>query len=562
MKNISLSIVCVLMMLLSGCQLTDMPDLDKAESYLEEQPKEALALLTDINRNTLATTLSRARYSLLYSMALDKNCIDTNNVSVIMPAVEYYCKYGTFNDQIKTQYYLGRIQYNGEHYPDAIMSFTKALDILDKSDDYKYCGLINQAIADTYTATYNNDEAIHYMDEAYSYFVKSGDKSLADLTLYTKALALTPLGKYEEADSLFGVIINRGNLPKYVLPDALCGYAISLISTLDKDTDRIEELFSKAVDMTDTLQNPNVLGAYAYILAKNGKSDISEHILEQLEDDAVLYFWKSRIYALHSDYKTAYSLLKKTLAWQDTVVNVKLRQSVIKAQRDYFALQEANNKITIRNQKLLFLVITLLFILIVAAVILFFKKRHDKIQMEKSKLIVTADLIRNKLENEKTRRIWEQHRFNQELKDKEQTLSMLKSEYNHRYKAQFRQLGTLCETFLRSDSDQDAYKAVYDKVKEMIMDINGDKEGQEHFEKTINGGLNDVMKHFRKDFPTYSEEDYRFVSYIIAGFDATTISVILRMPSLASVYMKKSRIKKQILASDSEYKDQYLELFT
>lgn len=270
MKNISLSIVCVLMMLLSGCQLTDMPDLDKAESYLEEQPKEALALLTDINRNTLATTLSRARYSLLYSMALDKNCIDTNNVSVIMPAVEYYCKYGTFNDQIKTLYYLGRIQYNGEHYPDAIMSFTKALDILDKSDDYKYCGLINQAIADTYTATYNNDEAIHYMDEAYSYFVKSGDKSLADLTLYTKALALTPLGKYEEADSLFGVIINRGNLPKYVLPDALCGYAISLISTLDKDTDRIEELFSKAVDMTDTLQNPNVLGAYAYILAKNG----------------------------------------------------------------------------------------------------------------------------------------------------------------------------------------------------------------------------------------------------------------------------------------------------
>lgn len=374
MKNISLSIVCVLMMLLSGCQLTDMPDLDKAESYLEEQPKEALALLTDINRNTLATTLSRARYSLLYSMALDKNCIDTNNVSVIMPAVEYYCKYGTFNDQIKTLYYLGRIQYNGGHYPDAIMSFTKALDILDKSDDYKYCGLINQAIADTYTATYNNDEAIHYMDEAYSYFVKSGDKSLADLTLYTKALALTPLGKYEEADSLFGVIINRGNLPKYVLPDALCGYAISLISTLDKDTDRIEELFSKAVEMTDTLQNPNVLGAYAYILAKNGKSDISEHILEQLEDDAVLYFWKSRIHALHSDYKTAYSLLKKTLAWQDTVVNVKLRQSVIKAQRDYFALQEANNKITIRNQKLLFLVITLLFILIVAAVILFFKK--------------------------------------------------------------------------------------------------------------------------------------------------------------------------------------------
>ena len=95
----------------------------------------------------------------------------------------------------------------------------------------------------------------------------------------------------------------------------------------------------------------------------------------------------------------------------------------------------------------------------------------------------------------------------------------------------------------------------------MLKEINGDRSGHLRFEKMIDKSLNNIMKHFRDDFPNYNENDYRFVSYVIVGFDATTLSVIFDMPSQASVYMRKSRIKKQIINSGSDYKQSYLEMF-
>lgn len=140
-------------------------------------------------------------------------------------------------------------------------------------------------------------------------------------------------------------------------------------------------------------------------------------------------------------------------------------------------------------------------------------------------------------------------------------LQALRSEYAHMYKAQFKGLGDLCETFIRANEHRDSHRIVYDKVKDMLKEINGDRSGYNRFEKMIDKTLNNIMKHFREDFPNFSENDYRFISYIIVGFDATTLSVIFDMPSQAAVYMKKSRIKKQIVNSESNYKPFYLEMF-
>ena len=40
------------------------------------------------------------------------NSIDTTNVNVVVPAVEYYRKHGTADEIIKSYYYLGRINEN------------------------------------------------------------------------------------------------------------------------------------------------------------------------------------------------------------------------------------------------------------------------------------------------------------------------------------------------------------------------------------------------------------------------------------------------------------------
>ena len=105
---------------------------------------------------------------------------------------------------------------------------------------------------------------------------------------------------------------------------------------------------------------------------------------------------------------------------------------------------------------------------------------------------------------------------------------------------------------------KDSQRIVYEKVQDMIQNISGDHAGQRRFEHMIDKSLDNLMKHFREEFPNYSEEDYRFISYIFVGFDATTLCIIFRMPSVPAVYMKKSRLKRTIQESSAKFKQDYL----
>jgi hypothetical protein len=56
------------------------------------------------------------------------------------------------------------------------------------------------------------------------------------------------------------------------------------------------------------------------------------------------------------------------------------------------------------------------------------------------------------------------------------------------------------------------------------------------------------------------ESDFQYASYFIAGFDATTISIIMDTTA-NSVYIRKSRWKDLITKSSAIRKEEYLALF-
>ena len=96
------------------------------ESYIQKCPDSALAVLRAIDTTTLNSRRLQAHYALLHAMALDKNWIDTIDENVVMPAVAYYNRHRPLSRRAKPYYYLGRIQYNGGRYDEAILSFTRA----------------------------------------------------------------------------------------------------------------------------------------------------------------------------------------------------------------------------------------------------------------------------------------------------------------------------------------------------------------------------------------------------------------------------------------------------
>ena len=181
----------------------------------------------------------------------------------------------------------------------------------------------------------------------------------------------------------------------------------------------------------------------------------------------------------------------------------------------------------------------LLLLLLLAAAILLFRRRDRKTRFERAALLDWASSIENQRD--------------------ELSLSQarLRSDYAKLYQSYFQKVGRISEIVQNSP---DRERGVYYQLSQLIKDIRLDKRGQKQFEAMINRDLDDVMAHFRDDFPSYQEETFRFMSYVFAGFDAATIRLLMEMASDATVHTKKSGIKKVILSSDSPHRDQYLTL--
>ena len=74
---------------------------------------------------------------------------------------------------------------------------------------------------------------------------------------------------------------------------------------------------------------------------------------------------------------------------------------------------------------------------------------------------------------------------------------------------------------------------------------------QTKFESRINRDADNIIAKIRKDYPKYSEDDIRFICYIIAGFDTTTISVLMDI-SGENARVKKHRIRSRMLRDNGE----------
>ena len=91
--------------------------------------------------------------------------------------------------------------------------------------------------------------------------------------------------------------------------------------------------------------------------------------------------------------------------------------------------------------------------------------------------------------------------------------------------------------------------------------IVNDTESKNKFMSLVNKSLDNIIDKLKHDLPNHKEQDFQFLMYVIAGFDATTISNLTRY-SVGTVYIKKHRLRNEISALESPYKDMYLEFIS
>lgn len=529
--------------------------LDDVESFIQVYPDSALTTLRAIDTTTLISRSLRAQYALLNAIALDKNWIDTTDINVVMPAVRYYDKHSSDLRRSKAWYYLGRIQYNGRRYNEAIVSFTRSMEYVGDIDDDRFKALVYEALADTYNSTYLFEEALVNSGKAYEYSLKAGDSILANAVLYNNARQHNNLREYAAADSLFNILVLPGKVNNNTLPSILADYALLNVN-YHKDFHKARELYEQCLSYGKGLIDYRHWAAYGYSLYKTGDKAKSRALFHQLEekglkDDYIYLVWQSRILGEEHKYLSAYELLEASSQKQKEGVRQLLGQSAVKAQRDYLLIQ----KDALKKENLLRKWINILMALFIAASgvsFYIFVRRHKENSRRQNRQLmeVIQDVVDLRQANEKLARYVNEVNVQQQA---------LKQEYFHFSQDNYKELSDLCNTFYKNEGKGSQAQVVCGEVRGLLNRLGIGEERYSLLEERVNEQFDHIMEHLRAEHPNHRELFFQTACYLFAGFKDRTIALLLHVDE-QDVYQTRWRLKKAIEGDATPHQADFLAL--
>ncbi len=529
------------------------------ESIMWVKPDSALMIIESIDTLKLKGKTQKAKYSLLYSMALDRNQVVVTNPRIITPAVQYYECHGNLDDRLKSLCYLGRIQNAMGRYDEAIVTFSKALEHSDKVKDRRMVGFVCSDIALTYAKTYNYSECNACYDKAITCFEESGDEKFAQMMELNKAKTYVNMMNYAAADSLFSKIISDDKFPLNYKVSAMKSYGKMLTFGQYADEKKALEIFEKAIKLSG---NKNTLSlnqncAYAYLLEMFGRKEDSRTIMSYLRENgygesAEFNYCMARICRLNKDNGRAFDyLVRSTQDYDARVLEMQVQSSSI-AQKDYYLEQSHEKEKAMIFHRFWTICYVAVSIIIILSVGVFFYGRARRAEDERKRILILKEAADVRLDE-----------TDKSITQIKAEYDIIKKNYLKLYLSQGFWLDRLASIlYSAKNKNLKPYglrAEVYEKISDMIGRINVDDVGQRRFETELNRLYGGVMTQFRDEFRNLLDEtDVRFFSCVVARFDASIILHIFNLPSKSAVYMRKNRLKEKIRNSEAPNKEKFL----
>lgn len=529
--------------------------LSEVERCICEHPDNALETLRGMDQSSLNTKKLRARFALLYAIALDKNYIDTTDVSVIMPAVNYYKRHGSPDEKLKTHFYLGRIYLNAHRFEKAAYEYALAESEAEKSQDLVQKGLLFMNFSYLYNWIHNNDKQLEYAEKGLACYRESGDTSRINLSYGDLARAYHGMREWDKADSLYHVGIEKMRHDTLVVSNLLSNYA--KMKTIQSEPDP-HGAISLLESLSQKYHQPLSIidyGVYAYASDMIGNQATCDRIATQLENldakhkkDALI--WLYRIYNRRGDYKKALDYLQSAKVYNIDMLDSLLALPVSEGIQDYYRSVADENRVRSHRIVIISAVSLSFAVLLFMILLLYHRVRLMKERENDRQMLRLLD---------ETKRVLAQE--NAELKSKydksEEERGKARLSLASVYKGKFATMGELCKIYLGLNDRSDKKEVIYYRVEQIISEINGDNNLFDKFESRINQDLNGILVHMKKDLGIADKKDERFICYLIAGLDSQTIAMLLNL-SVPNVYTKRSRLRERIRKLNSPYKDDYL----
>ena len=316
--------------------------LNVAENLMNAHPDSALAILDNIPSAGINDREVAARYALLKSIALDKNCIDTTTFDVLQPAIDYYVKNGTPDEQFRTYYYQGRIYQNQGDDDSAMQSFMNACDLRKQVTDSLLLSHTLVAQGTLYLKQYKINDFVHYNMEAAKLYKTIGKDILA-IKSYTNALdGYVMQNNKPAADSLMSIcvpMVKKNPEGEAFLFPSLLSYTVNFCSS-----DEIKEVLTEYQNMELTTDETMI---FAEGYSKIGEYDKAMTLISNINPTEST--WDSLKYAsikidilerqgkykeaftLYRDYSASLEHYQKELLSQDLLFSDKKHQLEMKS---------------------------------------------------------------------------------------------------------------------------------------------------------------------------------------------------------------------------------------
>lgn len=564
--------------------------MDSAEELLNTDPDSALRILRAIPERGRRRGANQARYNMLLTEARYKADSLPLDDSIIRISVDYYEIHEDGHNAARARYLAGITDYTNDRYSPALVNFLRAEKFAEQSTDTMLCGLIYRSIGDCYTQFFEIKTALEYYIKANSFFRKVNAERYEkwgyidianqyfNIKNYPKAKEYAQKAKkYSETSG----DINLGNVANNLIAmihvekseadSALIYYR--QISTFDPDIN---------IDFNE--KNWMYMGL-AYLLKGDlSNADECNRHIRSIEP-GVNAITLNRL-LLEKKYKEGFALMLSTLDILDSVRNTVWTRNDLSVVNEYRRIEDAKADSELKDEKYKNVLLVIIALSIIGIGILLYLLKTNTLKKNLFKALLEAENLKKEI-NEKETSI---KKYNDKLNNQNDVIVSLKDNITNLKKssgdntsqytdtdsnklelaesrqqardilsARFKIINDLLEEYYTYKDTSKEKEKLYAKVKQSLDSFIANKNMVNELEAIVDKNMNGLISDLRKDFPKFNDNYINLFIFIVLNFKSQTIS-LLQKSSSATIYSRKSKLKKAIIDSSVIRKEEYLDL--
>ena len=528
--------------------------LSQVESYMDERPDSALAVLEHINTSELKGKEEWARYALLYTQAKDKNYIDETDLSLICEAQKYFKESDNVRYQFLSLYYYGRVLCNNSDFHKAIIAYTEAEALLEKLGDEYLSGLLYVQIGNIYRITHDYDKCLEAYKSAYNHYSKAKLDSHMAYSLLDIGIAYWNLTDTAIAEEYFTQSLMMAKALNDEYLERICYENLFVLyDEIDENEKCTNIAFELNEKFNSSLFSPVCLASMASYNAKIGDCEsIDKYLIEawngtqNKSDSIALYFQSANIMKIIGNTDKALDYFEKGINLQNEELRYAMQQPIVSIQKDYFQNQAEYNSYRLKKNLQIYVTLSIIVFLILLIVFMYMRHRFLKKDLEISKYMDLASELQVSI-RDKEAKISE---FSERISVSEQThISQIHEMSGHiaeLFHKQYELLDKLSNTYYETHGCSKEKESIYEQVKSEINKFANDKKTMAQLERIVNTYKNNVMSHIREEIHSISERDIKLLCYIYAGFSAKSISIFVG-ETTGNILTRKYRLRNKII---------------